>query len=700
MAALVAALVLGLYFWAFFSSDAGASLEESLLVSDLVAISAGVTLLISGVLWLFAPHRDKLLIAPLAVYLSLAATTALLVVESSGAESPYVALWILTAVFAAIFGIYGIAPMFLAASTYIAIVLIDGDYTNGQLMLSVLLGILPVTISILLWNKADENINRTEKNPVDYKQPSHELNELADQSEPIINAIGDGVIAIDAHGVVQLINPAAQEILGWRKQDAISLDYRSVFRLIEEDGSEITATTDPVQQVLNSNQQERSKDLRVSSKNGKKLNVAVVVSPIGQAGSGSIIVFRDVTKEIAEGREQAEFISTASHEMRTPVASIEGYLGLALNPSTAQVDDKAREFIGKAQDSAKHLGRLFQDLLDVSRADDGRLSNNPKVTDIVEFTGEVVEGLRPKAEEKGLSLQYKPGASNGQGDRKLSPVYFVNLDRDHIREIINNLTENAIKYTPAGEVSVDIRGDDEHVRISIKDSGIGIPSEDIPHLFQKFYRVDNSDTREIGGTGLGLYLCRRLAENLGGRIWADSTYKQGSTFYLELPRIDRAEAERLQQDITPSNATTSVEQASQIFEQPAEPTRRPVAVPAPAEQPQPEAPTIELAAPEPEPTPVPQAVPQRVEPIPQQEATPQMAPTPVIEAAPQPAAPQPYIQPQPEQVSAPVPQATPLAQPTAPAEQKNNTPLDQIENSPNAYRETRTEGRVNIPPRR
>ena len=104
--------------------------------------------------------------------------------------------------------------------------------------------------------------------------------------------------------------------------------------------------------------------------------------------------------------------------------------------------------------------------------------------------------------------------------------------------------ENAIKYTPKGDVVIDISGDSEHITISVADSGIGIPTEDMAHLFQKFYRVDNSSTREIGGTGLGLYLSRRLAEAMNGRIWAESQYKQGSTFYLEIPRISHEDAMR------------------------------------------------------------------------------------------------------------------------------------------------------------
>ena len=124
-------------------------------------------------------------------------------------------------------------------------------------------------------------------------------------------------------------------------------------------------------------------------------------------------------------------------------------------------------------------------------------------------------------------------------------MFYANVDNDHLREVLNNLVENAIKYTPSGDVIVDVTGDNDHVRVSIKDSGIGIPREDIPHLFQKFYRVDNTATREIGGTGLGLYLCRRLAEVMGGRIWVESEFKKGSTFYLELSRTDRDTAMRL-----------------------------------------------------------------------------------------------------------------------------------------------------------
>ncbi len=386
-----------------------------------------------------------------------------------------------------------------------------------------------------------------------------ELSEVANKSEVVINAIGDGVVAIDNRGVIRLINPAAQTIIGWSEKDALSLNYKSVLKLTNQKDEELDANGDPIQQALNNNQQIRTNNLIATTNSGKKLMVSLVVSPIGESGSGAIIVFHDITKEKAEEREQAEFISTASHEMRTPVASIEGYIGLALNPQTAQIDSRARDFIMKAHASAEHLGRLFQDLLDVSKSEDGRLSNNPKVVNIITFVHDVVQGLKQKANDKGLKLIYKPMPENAT-EKFLAPAYYINLDNDHVREIVNNLVENAIKYTLFGDITIDIDSDDEHVVISVKDSGVGIPAEDMPHLFQKFYRVDNKDTRDIGGTGLGLYLSRRLAEAIGGRIWAESVYTKGSTFFIELPRISSQEASQLAEE----EAIKTQQEANQV----------------------------------------------------------------------------------------------------------------------------------------
>lgn len=500
----------------------------------------------STVSYLWIPKK-AILPAALLIYFLLAATAGGLIVTTGGVTSPFIALWMLVAVFSGIFGIWGLIPILVAVGAFVAAEYLKGQLGAELIVVVAFAGLLPLIASFILWHSKSGG-SESDGSDRAYKDLANELSQVATQSEVVINAIGDGVIAVDNKGTIELINPAAQRIIGWGKQDALALNYKSVLQLANQKGEPLDITVDPIQQVLNANQQVRNNDLAIITHSGKKIMASLVTSPIGEVGSGVIIVFRDITKEKAEEREQAEFISTASHEMRTPVASIEGYLGLALNPQTAQIDAKARDFIMKAHESAQHLGRLFQDLLDVSKAEDGRLSNNPKVVDVMAYTHDILQGLGQKATDKGLQLIFKPIPNDDE--RHLSPVYTVNLDNDHIREVINNLTENAIKYTPQGEVVVDVTGNDDKVIISVKDTGIGIPTEDMSHLFQKFYRVENVDTRQIGGTGLGLYLCRRLTEAMGGRIWAESEYKKGSTFYVELPRIGSQEAARLTEQQT------------------------------------------------------------------------------------------------------------------------------------------------------
>lgn len=438
-------------------------------------------------------------------------------------------------------------PVLFTAGYFVANQYITGSFSVTVLFIVIFSGLLPLIASAIIWHSKSARDEVDNDNKA-YRNLASELSEVASKAEVVINAIGDGVVAIDSQGIIQLINPAAQNIIGWDKQDALLLNYKSVLKLVDQKDETLDLTTDPIQQALNSNQEIRTNNLGIMTSSDNKLMISLVVSPVGEVGSGVIAVFHDITKEKADEREQAEFISTASHEMRTPVASIEGYLGLALNTQTAQIDDRARDYIMKAHASAEHLGHLFQDLLDVAKSEDGRLSNKPSVVNIVLLVHDIVQGLKQKAVDKGLQLIFKPMPDNTT-ERFIAPAYSVNLDNDHIREIMNNLIENAVKYTPSGEILVDVTGDDDKVVVSVKDNGVGIPAEDIQHLFQKFYRVDDTKTRDIGGTGLGLYLCRRLAEIMGGRIWVESVYSKGSTFFVELPRISNQEASHLSENV-------------------------------------------------------------------------------------------------------------------------------------------------------
>jgi signal transduction histidine kinase len=672
---LVASIILALYLWAYFAgvNDIG----SALLVSNTVALLAGIAIAAGLGSYFWAPQR-YIFWGSWTAFMILAITTAALILSTGLSSSPFIALWMMVAVFAGVFGAYGILPLFIAMMVFMVSQYVSGALSREAIVAVVLAGELPLLISYFIWHTksaGDDSSNRA------YRDLATELNQVANKSEVVINAIADGVIAVNSQGLIQLINPAAQQIIGWGKQDALALDYKSVLRLLDKNGTEVTPATDPIAEALATNKQLTTNALSLLTNSEKKLLVSINVSPVGQLGSGVIIVFRDITKEKSEEREQAEFISTASHEMRTPVASIEGYLGLSLNPATATIDIRARDFINKAHESAQHLGRLFQDLLDVTKADDGRLSNNPKVVDLVTFTHDILQGLKPRADEKGLVTLFKPLPDDTASERRLNPVYYVNVDNDHLREVIGNLIENAIKYTPKGDVVVDITGDNDHVKISIADSGIGIPKEDQLHLFQKFYRVDNSETREIGGTGLGLYLCRRLTETMGGRIWVDSDYKRGSTFFVEFPRTSHEDAMRMIEE-------ASIQQEARATDQPRAYGAYQDGTSAPQIPLQNDSsPTEILAVPPTHATPPPVAY---ANPEPQ-------VINPSAMAYQQPAQPQPPVLQQPVLPQFQQPYIPQVPRPLS-AQPQPNTPLSAIENDPNQYMQNRGDS-MTIPPR-
>lgn len=538
VALFISLVLIALFGYGFIAS--GEALGGQFIVPLPAAVFAIISAIVSLLAYFLTP-KEKLESITLLVFVLTAATIHLLIATTGGVHSPFVALWIFAGIFVGLFGwrvLLGFAVVAVAYFT-ISYTLIHDVKTPSGVLLFLLIYTTPLLASWLVWHHK----NQPEK-PKDraYNDLVRELSQVANKSEIVINAIDDGVIAIDHLGVIQLINPSAQRIIGWGKQDAIKLDYRSVLKLVDKSEQPLNEINDPVQIVLRTSQSVTNNDLTLITNSGRKLLLSVLVSPVGHQGAGAIIVFRDVTKEKTEEREMAEFISTASHEMRTPVATIEGYLALAVNPQTASIDEKARLYITKAQESVGHLGELFQDLLDISRVDDGRLKNNPKIVETVAFVDELVANFMNKAKEKGLVLLYKPTVQT-EAIRKLSQVLYVNADNNHLREVVSNLIENAVKYTKQGNVTVDVTSpNQEKVLISVHDTGIGIPPEDLSHLFQKFYRVDNTDTRDIGGTGLGLYLCRRLVETMGGRLWVESTLGQGSTFFVELSRVSHEEA--------------------------------------------------------------------------------------------------------------------------------------------------------------
>lgn len=401
-----------------------------------------------------------------------------------------------------------------------------------------------------------------------------------DEFATIFESVSDGIVTVDSKGVITMINTAAGLLTGWDPKDALGIDYRSVLKFCDTKGEAYTDDINPFTQVLLLNKPMRDNTAEIITQGSEKhISVSLSVSPITDTKgllNGAVAIVRDVSEERKAEKQRGEFISTASHEMRTPIAAIEGYLALAMNDKVSTIDPKARSFLTKAHASTQHLGSLFQDLLTSAKAEDGRMANHPELLEMSDFLTKLSEDLRFSAEAKHLAVEFVVGSNgadmhatsetSGSG-RVVQPLYNVLADPERIREVITNLFDNAVKYTDSGKISIGLTGDDAVVQIFVKDTGAGIAAEDLPHLFQKFYRVDNSSTRTVGGTGLGLFICRKIVEMYNGKLWVESETGKGSTFFINLPRLSRQKVAELSGNssvkvisniIQPGGTTTAV----------------------------------------------------------------------------------------------------------------------------------------------
>lgn len=382
----------------------------------------------------------------------------------------------------------------------------------------------------------------------------------------VLNTIDSGVIIVLSTGVIEYINPAAVSLLGGQMaQNFLGAKLEDILKLENGQGVAIPAQNNLVFYAVNNGQNYTTREYFLVNLQGQKKPVAFKIITAHSPKNERIVTFYDITSELEAESEQTEFISTASHEMRTPVASIEGYLGLALNPKTATIDERAKKYLEEAHKSSQHLGKLFRDLLDVTKLDDKRIKAHLTPIEVTSTVRSITEGQIPKMSEKNIHFTFGSSSSaNMNGGRVINQEVFAAIDVDFLREIINNLIENAIKYTNnGGGIWVNVRGDGDRVLINVTDTGIGISPEDSKHVFQKFYRADNSETRTIGGTGLGLYIVKERVEAMSGSTWVESTFGEGSTFYVAFPRLTyeeylrRKQIEANTQAMTPQNTVAS-----------------------------------------------------------------------------------------------------------------------------------------------
>ena len=508
----------------------------------------------------------------------------------------------------------------------------------------------------------------------------------------VLNTIDSGVIIVLPTGVIEYINPAAVSLLGGQMaQNFLGAKLEDILKLENGQGVAIPAQNNLVFYAVNNGQNYTTRGYFLVNLQGQKKPVAFKIITAHSPKNERIVTFYDITSELEAESEQTEFISTASHEMRTPVASIEGYLGLALNPKTATIDERAKKYLEEAHKSSQHLGKLFRDLLDVTKLDDKRIKAHLTPIEVTSTVRSIAEGQIPKMSEKNIHFTFGSSSSaNMNGGRVINQEVFAAVDVDFLREIINNLIENAIKYTNnGGGIWVNVRGDGDRVLINVTDTGIGISPEDSKHVFQKFYRADNSETRTIGGTGLGLYIVKERVEAMSGSTWVESTFGEGSTFYVAFPRLTyeeylrRKQIEANTQAMTPQNSVASVPNDSSpnknqtpanenqnpaSMQFPTETTTpTPVAAPVSATMNTPMQTEAPMQAPTASTTPTQAPAPAPIEPT--APSTPTVLATPVAPVMPSAPAQTPTASSAPTQAPAPAPSAANA--PTAPATQAN-----------------------------
>jgi signal transduction histidine kinase/CheY-like chemotaxis protein len=250
------------------------------------------------------------------------------------------------------------------------------------------------------------------------------------------------------------------------------------------------------------------------------------LSPI--PGVGRAVIMQDITHLKELDQMKTEFVSTVSHDLRSPLTSIMGYAQML--QAMGSLDEKQEMFVQRIVRGVHQITELISDLLDIGKIEAG-LDMEMRPCDMTSIAQDAVEQLRGMAAEKSQELIYHQPAE---------ALQVVGNDL-RLRQVVSNLVGNAIKYTPEeGKIDISVRLEDSTVLISVEDSGIGIPPTDLPYIFDKFYRVESDQTADIQGTGLGLSICKSVVEKHGGRIWAESMVGHGSIFHVGLPAFDES----------------------------------------------------------------------------------------------------------------------------------------------------------------
>jgi PAS domain S-box-containing protein len=350
-------------------------------------------------------------------------------------------------------------------------------------------------------------------------------------------SISDGVVILNDNGEIIVFNDEMTSITGWSKDDANNLVYKSVINFVDSKNQPLNEASNPFKSIINEGKATINKDFIVCRKDKKNIPVKLSLSkmnPNNEPSKEIIGIFRDISKDQKSNQERSDFISTASHEMRTPIASAEGFLSLAILETK---DPKIKSYLDKAHEQIKKLGKLFEDLLTSAQVDDGAIKYNPVNLNLNELITKLIPEIKKETDAKKLQFNFSVASGLNYSGKIVSPIFHINADPKHVTEILKQLISNAIKFTETGWVVIGLRGNQQSVEFYVQDTGKGIADADLPHLFQKFYRLDNSENRDNGGTGLGLFICKSLADMNNAKIVPESTIGKGSVFHVIFPVI-------------------------------------------------------------------------------------------------------------------------------------------------------------------
>ena len=350
---------------------------------------------------------------------------------------------------------------------------------------------------------------------IDNARLHQQVQEGADAAH-VLTYVADGVFLVDRSGVVRLWNPTMEAITGYDAQHVVGAlavdaipDWTTLSDRIPIGGAEpVSPETLPLETDF-----------------GERW---VSVSGV-EFFDGTVYALHDLTESRRLEQLKADFVATASHELRTPLAAVYG-AAQTLRRHDFALDESGRErFVSLIVEEAERLGRIVNDILLANQLDVGSLELRTEVFDPADLVERVVEAARAHAPSS-IVIEVE----------SLVPTRAVASDRDRVRQVLVNLVENAVKYSPeGGRIDVGIAPSDRMVRFYVRDEGLGIPEDERDRIFEKFYRLDPNMTAGIGGTGLGLYICNELVRRLGGRIWVESNEERGSTFSFVVPAADK-----------------------------------------------------------------------------------------------------------------------------------------------------------------